>query len=143
MLGIFSFAFWPSVYLLQRNVCLDLLPIFWIGFFFFLILNCMTVYFGKLSQINHFVCKDFLPFCGLSFYFVYGYLCYAKFLSLITSHLLFLFLFLLLQVVDPKRYCCDLCRRLFCLFSSKSFIVSCLTFRSLIYFKFICVWCCR
>ena len=35
MLNSFSCAFWPFVCLLWRNVCLDLLPIFLIGFFFF------------------------------------------------------------------------------------------------------------
>ena len=29
----FSWAYWPSVCLLWRNVCLDLLPIFWLGCF--------------------------------------------------------------------------------------------------------------
>ena len=33
--------------------------------------------------------------------------------------------------------CCELCHRVFCLFSSKSFIVSGLTFGSLIHFEFI------
>ena len=44
MLSIFPCTFWPSVYLLWRNVCLDLLPIFWLGclfiFFFFYIELC-------------------------------------------------------------------------------------------------------
>ena len=40
----------------------------------------------------------------------------------------------------PRGSCCDLCQRVFCLFSSRSFIVSGLTFRSLIHFKFIFVY---
>ena len=36
MLNIFLCIFWPSVYLLWKNVCLDLLPIFWWGCFIFL-----------------------------------------------------------------------------------------------------------
>ena len=35
MLSIFSCAFWPSVFLLWRNVYLDLLNHFLIGLFFF------------------------------------------------------------------------------------------------------------
>ena len=37
----------------------------------------------------------------------------------------------------PKRYCCNLHQRVFCLFSSKSFIVSSVIFTSLIYFELI------
>ena len=39
-----------------------------------------------------------------------------------------------------KRYCCDLYQRVFCLFSYKSFIVSGLTFRSLIHCEYISVY---
>ena len=39
--------------------------------------------------------------------------------------------------MDPKRYCCDLCQSVLPMFSSKSFIVSRLTFRLLIYFEFV------
>ena len=34
MFSIFACAFWPSVYLLWRNVYLDLLPIIWLGHLF-------------------------------------------------------------------------------------------------------------
>ena len=61
-------------------------------------------------------------------------------LSLIRSHLFILFLLSLLQEVDLRRHCCGLCQRVFSLFSSKSFIVSSLTFRSLIHFEFIFVY---
>ena len=49
-------------------------------------------------------------------------------------------LFSLLQEVGQKRSCCDLCQRVFRLFSFKSFIVSSLTFRSLIHLEFIVVY---
>ena len=42
----------------------------------------LSVYFGHTS------CKYFPPFCRLSFHFVDGFLCCAKLLSLIRSHLL-------------------------------------------------------
>ena len=41
MLSIFSCAYWPSVFLLWRNVYLGLLPIFGLGCLFFL-LSCMS-----------------------------------------------------------------------------------------------------
>jgi len=39
-----------------------------------------------------------------------------------------------------KRYFCDLCQRMFCLFSSKNFIEVGLIFMSLIHFEFIFVY---
>ena len=63
-----------------------------------------------------------------------------KFLSVIGSQLFILFLFSLFQEVAQKRSCCGLCQSVFPLFSSKSFIVSGITFRSLIYFEFIFVY---
>ena len=43
ILSIFSFVYWLSVCLLWRNVCLGLLPIFWLGFFFFKIYLFLAV----------------------------------------------------------------------------------------------------
>ena len=40
----------------------------------------------------------------------------------------------------PKKYCCNLCQKVFCLFSSKSFTVSGLMLGSLIHFEFIIVY---
>ena len=63
-----------------------------------------------------------------------------KLLSLIRSHL-FIFAFISIALGDGHRGSyCDLCQRVFCLFSSRSFIVSVLTFRSLIHFEFIFVY---
>ena len=62
-----------------------------------------------------------------------------KLLSLIRSHL-FLLLFPLLWEVGHRGSCCDLCQRVLPMFSSRSFIVSGLTFRSLIHFEFIFVY---
>ena len=63
-----------------------------------------------------------------------------KLLSLIRSHL-FLFLFPLLWEVGHRGSCCDLCQSVLSMFSSKSFIVSGLIFRSLIHFEFIFFFC--
>ena len=46
VLSIFSCAFWPSVCLLQRNVYLDPLPIFWLGCFFDIEVCELFGYFG-------------------------------------------------------------------------------------------------
>ena len=81
MLGIFSCDFWPSVCLLWRNMYFDL-PIFWSGcfvlFFFDVELHELFVCIGDQSLVGLIICKYFLPFCGLSFHFVYGFLCCAK-----------------------------------------------------------------
>ena len=46
--------------------------------FFDIELHELFIYFGDLSLVHHFICKYFLPFWGLSFCFVYDFLCYAK-----------------------------------------------------------------
>ena len=56
------------------------------------------------------------------------------------SFVYFCFYFHYSQEVGHRGSCCDLCQRVFCLFSSKSFIVSGITFRSLIHFEFIFVY---
>ena len=60
--------------------------------FFDVELHKLFVYFGDYSLSGLFVCKYFLPFCGLSFSFVYGFLV-EKLLSLIRSYL-FVFVFI-------------------------------------------------
>ena len=44
----------------------------------------------------------FLPFCRLSFHFIYGFLCYAKLLSLIRSHF-FIFVFVSISLGDGLK----------------------------------------
>ena len=67
--------------LLWRNVYLELLSIFWLSCLFvcFWYWAAWTVcIFWRLIPISHIICKYFLPFCGLPFCFVYGFLCGAK-----------------------------------------------------------------
>ena len=80
MLNIFSCAFWPSVCLPWRDVCLSIHPFFdWIVCSFFDIeLHELFVYFGDQSFVCCFIWKYFLPFSGLSFCLVYDFLCRAK-----------------------------------------------------------------
>jgi len=81
-------CFWTSVCLLWSNVYLGLLPIFWLSclvFFFFF--YCYWASWGvfilwRLILFGFFVCKYFLPFCRLSFSFVYSFFCCAKFFEI-------------------------------------------------------------
>ena len=62
-----------------------------------------------------------------------------KLLGLIKSHL-FIFAFISITLGGGHRgCCCDLCQSVLPMFSSKSSIVSSLTFTSLIHFEFISV----
>ena len=65
--SIFSCVYWPSVFLLWRNVCLGLLPIFWLGCLFCCWVVKAVYVFWKLSTVGCIVCKYFLPFHRLSF----------------------------------------------------------------------------
>ena len=53
---------------------------FWMGLFVFFGVELWKVFitFGDESLASLFTCKDFLPFCGLSFHFVWGFLCCAE-----------------------------------------------------------------
>ena len=63
-----------------------------------------------------------------------------KLLSLIRPHLFIFALFLLPQEADPKNIATIYVKSVLPMFSSRSFIVSGLTFRSLIHFEFIFVY---
>ena len=72
-------------------------------------------------------------------FFFYDFSCYANLLGLIRPHWFnFVFTVSFLGSVS-KGCCCNLCQRDFCLFSSRSFIVSGLMFKYLIHFEFIFV----
>ena len=65
MLSIFSHAYWPSVFLLWKDVYLGLLSIFGLGFFVVELYE-LFVYFRNEALVGCIVCKYFLPFCRLS-----------------------------------------------------------------------------
>jgi len=103
---------------------------FWLGYLL-LLLCCFVLFFWYeaawgccifwrliLCQLLHL--QILLPFWGLSFHLLCGFLCCTKLLSLIRSYL---FIFSLLWEMGQKESCCDLCQRIFCLFSCKNFIV--------------------
>ena len=83
----------------------------------------------------------FFPFWGLSFHFVYGFLFCARFLSLIRSHLfMFVFIFIILGGGSKKILLQFMSKSVLPMLSSKSLMVSGLTFRSLIHseLSFVC-----
>ena len=88
--AIFWYVCWPSVCILWRNVCLDLLPIFWWGCLLFMLSSIKYLYILEINLISCFTCNYFLPFWGLSFHFVYGFFCCVK---AFKSHL-FIFVFI-------------------------------------------------
>ena len=84
-------------------------------------------------------CKYFLPFSGLPFHLVDGFLCCAeKFFGLAWSCLfMFVFVVFAFEVGSKKSSPRSMSRNL--LFSSRGFMVSGLTFKSLSHFELICV----
>ena len=86
---------------------------FLIRLFVFLILSCMSCLY--ILEINPLEINSFSRSVGCLFVLFMASFAGRKLLSLIRSICLFLFLFSLLQEVDPKIYCCDLCQRVFCL----------------------------
>ena len=91
VMSILRSVWMPS---LEKRLCRSSAQ-FFIGLFIFFVLSCVSCF--CILEINPlwvpFVCKYFLPFWGLSFHLIYGFLCCAKALKLIRSHLLILFLF--------------------------------------------------
>ena len=121
---------------------LNSLAHFLIRSFIFLVLSCMGClyilendYLSVVSFAIIFCHSDMFIFTLLRVSFVV-----QKILCLIRSHCLFLFLFPLHLEVAHKESCCDLCPSVLPMFSSKNFIVSHLTFTSLIHFEFIFVY---
>ena len=105
-------------------------------FFFNIELHELFIYFGDQSFVSCFICKYFLLSYGLSFCLVS--FAVQKLLSLTRSSL-FIFVFILIRRWI-WRFCYDLVRSVLPMFSCKSFIVSDLTFKSLIHFGFIFVY---
>ena len=132
------FIGWPSLCLLWRNAYLGLPPVFWSGCLFFdSEPHEPFVYFG----VRCFICKYFLPFCGLFFILFMVSFAVQKLLSLISSHLfIFVYIFTTLGRGSKKILLKFISESVLPVFSSKRFIVACLTFRSLTHFEFVFVY---
>ena len=146
MLSTFSWICWQSVCLLWRNVYLGLLPIFGLGCLFFWywaawaaciflrLILCRLICLQIFSPILRVVFSS----CLLVSFVV------QKLLSFIRSHLfIFVFISITLEGGSKKILLWFMSKSLLPMFSSKSFIVSSLTFRSLSHFEFIIVYCVR
>ena len=143
MLSIFSCVCWPSVCLHWRNVYLGLPPIFFIGLFVFLILSCVSCLY--ILEINPLSVASFVNIFshseGCLFILFMVSFAVQKLLSFIRSHLfIFVFIFITLGGGSKKILLRLTSKWVLPMFSSKSFIVSGLTFWSLIHFEFIFVY---
>ena len=115
---------------------------FLIGLFVFLVLSCMRYLYileiNPLSVVSFAIIFSHSEGCLFTLLIVS--FAVQKLLSLIRSHL-FTFVFISVTLGGGYRGSCfDLSSSIVAMFSSKSFIVSGLTFRSLIHFEFIFVY---
>ena len=119
---IFSCAYWSFIYLLCRNIYSDLLLILKLSYV--LLLNCNI--FANI--FSHSV--------GCLFHFLDGVLCSTKVLNF--DDVQFFFVSCAFGVMSRKPW-----SRFKPMFYSKSLIVQALTFRSLIHFELISIYCVR
>ena len=133
MLSIFSSAFLPSVYLLWRKVYLGLPPIFCLGCFSW-ILSCKSCWYVlEVNPLSVALFANIFSYSeGHPFIFFKVSFAVQKLLSLIRSHLfIFVFIFITLVGGSKKILLQFMSKNVLPIFSSKSFIVSSLTLRSL------------
>ena len=138
MLSIFSCASWPSVCLLWRNIYLGHLPIFRWGCLVFWYWTAWAGIFWRLIPSVALFASIFSHSVGCLFILFMVSFAVQKLLSLFRSHL-FTFVFISITLGGGLQ---EILLRFMSLsvlpmFSCKSFIVSSLTFRSLIHFEFI------
>ena len=106
---------------------------YWVSVVCFLILSCLCILEIKLhclqifSSITQVVFILFVVSFAVQMLVSLGPIC------------LFLLLFLLPWEIDVRKYCYALCPKMLTVFSSGSFLLSCLIFRSLNYLKYIFV----
>ena len=131
----------PSVFLLWRNIYSSLLPIFQ--------LHCSLLFnvwvfciFWLLSLDGHIICKYFLPFRWLSFQFVfYDFLCCTKACKFYKDLFVYFYLLIFMSISWTKKSLVYfMSENVLPMFPSRSFLVSCLSFKSLSHFEFIFVY---
>ena len=141
MLSIFSYACCPNVCLLWRNVYLVCFP-FYIGLFL-LLLSCMRcLYILKIKPLSVALFANiFFYSVGSCFIFFMVFSAMQELVSFIRSNLL-IFAFFSIALGDwPKKILVlFISENVFRMFSSRSFMVSCLMFTPLSHFEFIFVY---
>ena len=127
------------LYVLFGEVSIHILYSFLIGLFGFMMLSFISsLYILDISTLSE-VSANVLPFSGLSFYFVDCFLCCAKtFYFDVVPFIYYFFCFPCLRRHIRKNISMSYVQD-FTMFSSRIFMVSGLTFKSLIHFEFILV----
>ena len=101
----------------------------------------LVFYTFWIPFIGYVTCKYLLPFSWLHFSFVYCFLCCAEaFYFDVVSIVYFCFISLASGDISRKMLVQLILETLLPVFSSRIFMVLCLTFKSLIYFEFIFVY---
>ena len=138
----FPCACWPSVCLLWRNVCSGLLPIFWMSCLFVdMELHELFVCFGINSSLVALFANNFFYSEGCLFVLFMVFFAVQMLLSFIRCHLFILvFIFMTLRGRSREILLRFTSKSVLPMFSSKSFIMPSLTFRSLIHLKFIFIY---
>ena len=114
---------------------------FLIGLFVFLELSCMSfLYILESNPLSVVSFAIILPFWGLSFRLVYSFLCCAKAFKFNQVPLPSFFFFHYSRGGSERILLWFMSLSVMTMFSSKSFVVCGLTFRSLIHFEFIFVY---
>ena len=135
VLSIFSCFYWPFTSFLLINIYSDPLFTFNLGHLYF---YCWVLRHSTYkSSISYVICKSFLPFCGLSFHFCVSILWSTSFYFWWCAMLL------VLLVAYLWNYCLIQSHEDLCLFYFESFTVSAFTFRYLVHFELIFVYCMR
>ena len=147
MLSIFSCACWPPVCLLWRNVYLGVLPIFRLGCFLFCFVFLLLSYMSCLYilEIKPLLVTSFenIFFHSVGCLFILFMVSFPvqKLICLIRSHL---FIFAFISIVWgnwPKKTLIQfMSENVLAMFPSRSFMMSCLIFKSLSHFEFIFVY---
>ena len=143
MLSIFSYVSGPSVCLPWRSVCSSPLPIFKIVLFLFLELSHVSsLYILEIKPLSEVLLANmFSHIVGSLFILMLFYLVMLKILLLMRSHL-FIFSFMSLDLGDilVTILLCGTSHIFQPMFSSRTFMVSRLIFKSFIHLEFIFVY---
>ena len=110
MLSTFSYAYWPSICLLWRNVYLDLLPFFKLGCLVYFVIELyeLFVHFGIKPLLVASFANIFSQSVGCLFILFMVSFAVPKLPSLIRSHLL-IFAFIPVALADLRKHWFCLC----------------------------------